>query len=205
MDVMEAIRIQEEHAEVVGQALTEAFMDDPINCYVLPDAYRRQKLLAWMFPRWVRTMARRGDAYTTTDFAGGALWRSPGLNMWIWVWDQIRAGLLLAPFKLYPGELWRFYKVHKEATWRMRKSLTEPHWVLDVLGVTPARHGQGVARCLLAPALALADKQRLPCYLITNKEGNIGIYNRFGFEVIQSGLLPGSAVMFYEMRRPPSR
>ncbi len=201
---MEAVLIQEEHAKAVGQALADAFIDDPINCYVLPDAQRRRKLLAWIFPRWVRVMVRRGNAYTTSDFAGGALWRSPGLSTWIWVWDQMRAGLLCAPFKLYPGELWRFHKVHGEATRRMRRSLTAPHWVLDVLGVAPARHGQGVARCMLAPTLSLADKQKLPCYLITNKETNIGIYNRFGFEVIQSGLLPGSAVMFYEMRRPPS-
>lgn len=199
---MEAILVEKQHCDSVGNALARAFMEDPINCYVLPDEQRRWKLLSWMFPRWVRTMSRHGVSYTTPDFAGGALWRSPDLGLWTWFWDQILAGMFLAPFKLYPGELYRLQKVHGEATRRMRKSLATPHWMLDVLGVLPERHGQGVARCLVSPVLARADAQSLPCYLITNKEKNIAIYNRFGFEVIEQGLLAGTDLMFYEMRRP---
>lgn len=199
---MEAIPIQRENAEAVGNSLARAFMDDPLNCYVLPDEERRWKLLSWTFPRWVRTATRPGNAYTTPDFAGGALWRSPDLGTWIWIWDQLRAGILLAPFKLYPAELLRFGRVHGEATRRMRRSITSPHWVLDILGVSPDRQGQGLSRCMLSPVLAEADAQNLPCYLITNKTSNITIYRRFGFEVIEEGLMGGTDVMFYEMRRP---
>ena len=200
---MNAIPIKQEHAEAVGQALARAFMDDPVNTYVLPDPKRREKLLQYAFPRWVWGVARRGHAYTTPDFVGGALWRAPEASLWMWVWDQVVAGLWQAPFKLYPRELLRLRKVHAEAMHRMRASITSPHWVLDVLGVSPDRQGQGVSRRLLTPVLNEADAQDLPCYLITNKASNLAIYNRFGFNVIQEGLMSGTDVMFYELRRPP--
>jgi GNAT superfamily N-acetyltransferase len=199
---MEVIPIQKEHAEAAGHALARAFMDDPVNGYVLPDAKRREKLLHYAFPRWVWGTARRGHAYTTSDFAGAALWRSPELSVWIWVWDQFVAGLWQAPFKLYPAELLRLRRVHGEAMHRMRASITSPHWVLDVLGVSPESQGQGVSRRLVTPALAKADAQNLPCYLITNKSSNIPIYNRFEFTVFREGLMAGTDLMFYEMRRP---
>lgn len=199
---MDAMPIRREHTEAVGNALARAFMDDPVNCYVLPQETRRWKLLSWGFPRWVRAVAQRGTAWTTPDFAGGALWRAPNLGTGVWIWDQVRAGLLLAPFKLFPSEFLRFRKVHAEATRRMRTSITTPHWVLDVLGVSPDRQGQGLSRCMVSPVLAEADAQGLPCYLITNKASNITIYRRFGFEVIEEGLMRGTDVMFYEMRRP---
>ncbi|HOH28662.1 MAG TPA: GNAT family N-acetyltransferase [Candidatus Hydrogenedentes bacterium] len=199
---MEVIPILKEHAEAAGHALARAFMDDPVDSYILPDPARREKLLHYAFPRWVWGTARRGHAYTTSDFAGAALWRSPELSVWIWVWDQFVAGLWQAPFLLYPKELLRLRQVHTEAMNRMRASITSPHWVLDVLGVSPDRQGEGISRKLLEPALARADAERLPCYLITNKEKNIAIYGRFGFQVIKKGLMSGTEVMFYELRRP---
>lgn len=200
---MEVIPIQHQHLEAVGATLTAAFMNYPVNCYALPDAERRRKLLLWTYPRWVRAMMFRGEALTTPDFAGAALWRKPESGLWKWLLDQLRAGLLQAPFKLRPDELWRLVKVDAEATKRMRRSLRSPHWVLDLLGVAPEHQGRGVSRRLLEPTLAQADVQGLPCYLITNKEENIAIYGRFGFEIIEEGLMSGTDVMFYELRRPP--
>ena len=138
---MEVIPIQNAHAEAVGHTLTDAFMDYPVDCYVLPDPERRRKLLLWTYPRWVRAMLAAGEALTTSDFTGAALWRRPESGLWRWLWYQVRAGLLHAPFKLRPGEFLRLGKVNAEATKRMRHSLTSPHWVLD-----PALHrasGQG--------------------------------------------------------------
>lgn len=200
---MEVIPIQHQHLEAVGDALTRAFMEYPINRYVLPDAERRRKLLLWTYPRWVRSMMFRGEALTTSDCAGAALWRNPESGLWSWLWDQVRAGVLQAPFKLRPGELWRLCKADAEATKRMRRNITSPHWVLDLLGVPPERQGEGISRKLLEPTLARADAQGLPCYLITNKEENIAIYGRFGFKVIEEGFMSGTDVMFYELRRPP--
>lgn len=140
---MEVIPIQHHHLEAVGEALTRAFMDYPLDCYVLPDEERRRKLLLWTYPRWVRAMMFSGEALTTSDCAGAALWRRPESGLWKWLWYQVRAGLFQAPFKLRPGELWRLAKVDAEATKRMRLRLTSPHWVLDLLGVPPERRAKG--------------------------------------------------------------
>ncbi len=200
---MEVIPIQNAHAEAVGHTLTDAFMDYPVDCYVLPDPERRRKLLLWTYPRWVRAMLAAGEALTTSDFTGAALWRRPESGLWRWLWYQVRAGLLHAPFKLRPGEFLRLGKVNAEATKRMRHSLTSPHWVLDLLGVAPEHQGQGISRRLLEPTLARVDAQGFPSYVITNKEENVAIYGRFGFKVIEEGLMPGTNIMFYELRRPP--
>lgn len=199
---MDTVAIREEHVEAVGAALAGAFMDDPAACHILPDGERRRRVLFWMYPRWVRALARRGESHTTPAMEGGALWRPPDTGVWAWNWDQVRAGLLLAPFILRPGELLRFRAFHADAMRRMRRHVTSPHWVLDVLGVSPDRQGCGVSRRMLSPTLSRADAQNLPCYLLTNKEQNIAIYGRFGFSVLCGGTLPGTNVRMIEMRRP---
>jgi ribosomal protein S18 acetylase RimI-like enzyme len=80
----------------------------------------------------------------------------------------------------------------------------EPHHYLFVLGVEPARQGQGLGKALLARLAARADEDGLPCYLETDKESNVRLYQRAGYEVIDEGDVPTRPTFhLWTMIRPP--
>jgi len=60
----------------------------------------------------------------------------------------------------------------------------EPHWHVGPIGVHPEFQGRGVGKALLGVFLEMVDEQGLPTYLETDVDRNVGLYQRFGFEVI---------------------
>jgi predicted N-acetyltransferase YhbS len=81
--------------------------------------------------------------------------------------------------------------------------MSEPHHYLMVLGVDSEKQGQGVGSKLIAPGLARADADRLPCYLETMKTRNLDFYGKHGFEVVHAGEIPKGGPPFWTMRREP--
>ena len=73
------------------------------------------------------------------------------------------------------------------------------------MGIAPAAQGQGLGSRLIAPGLARADTQRLPCYLTTGRAENLRFYQQFGFQVVADklALVPGGPTA-WGMRRPPA-
>ena len=81
----------------------------------------------------------------------------------------------------------------------------EPHWHIGPIGVTPAFQGQGVGRALLGSLLEMADEDGPPCYLETDVDRNVRLYETFGFRVIGQAQILGVNNRF--MRRdatPPA-
>ncbi len=86
-------------------------------------------------------------------------------------------------------------------------------WYLVYLGTTPKGRGKGLSRKLMEhvtnvvsnllviiinfthinlryiSSCAKADKQSIPCYLESSNPINVGIYNRFGYEVVKQIVL----------------
>ena len=80
--------------------------------------------------------------------------------------------------------------------------MPEDHWYLMILGVDTAKQGQGVGSSLVAPMLARADADGLPCYLETMKERNVVFYEKHGFQVVVEDDLPKGGPHFWTMKRP---
>jgi len=77
------------------------------------------------------------------------------------------------------------------------------HWYLFLLGVEPRHQGKGYASNLLRGMLYRIDKEGLPCYLETEVEKNVPIYEHFGFEVIDEFIVPNTMVKIWAMLRKP--
>ena len=45
------------------------------------------------------------------------------------------------------------------------------------------------------------DREQLPCYLETHEEASVSMYRHFGFEVVETGIVPRSAVRYWAMLR----
>jgi uncharacterized protein YhfF/ribosomal protein S18 acetylase RimI-like enzyme len=88
--------------------------------------------------------------------------------------------------------------------WIAETTPAGPHWFIDQLAVEPAAHGRGIGRALLEHAIGLAAADRLPLILETGNPGNIALYARFGFGVVNVADAPGGGPRVWWMRRDPA-
>jgi GNAT superfamily N-acetyltransferase len=116
---------------------------------------------------------------------------------------MLRVGMLAAPLKFGLGTFMRFMGAMNHVEHLHKRDVPPQHWYLFILGVDPDRQGQGVGGQLIAPAIARADEQGLPCYLETMKTRNLPFYQKHGFAVVVEEDLPKGGPHFWTMKRDP--
>jgi ribosomal protein S18 acetylase RimI-like enzyme len=81
-------------------------------------------------------------------------------------------------------------------------TLPSSHYTLDILAVSPDFQGQGIGRLLLEHIHARCDQdeQAAGIYLYTGDETNTHIYQRFGYEVVETK--QGGLLTVWHMFRP---
>ena len=185
----------------IAAMVSEAMADDPLDGYFFPFPERREELLYFLFRPLVAYGIRQGNLLATSRrHEGIAYWQTPSDIPWRGAAGLLWGGLrllgmagLLSIRRMYRASLFGY---------RLRKRLLPgPHWYLGLLAVAPERQGKGHASALLRPVLELARRQRLPCYLETNKQANVPIYEHFGFRVAEQIEVPQSGVLQWCMVR----
>ena len=92
--------------------------------------------------------------------------------------------------------------IYETFAMKLKKKYTGPiDWYLYNLSVRKDAQGKGIATKLLLPVLDFCDDEKMVTYLETNKESNVAMYERFGFELKESTLIPSSSIMHYSMVR----
>ena len=76
-------------------------------------------------------------------------------------------------------------------------------WYLYSLTVHPEHQKKGLASKVLRPMLDFFDATGQSCYLETNKDCNIALYEHFGFALMEATVIPNTDVVHYAMRREP--
>jgi GNAT superfamily N-acetyltransferase len=133
---------------------------------------------------------------------GVAVWLPPG-EAEITPERAARAGLDRAPEVLGAAAWERFRTLMDHMEQFHHQDVQPRHWYLPILGVDPAHQGRGLGGRLLAPILARADTEGLPCYLETVEPRNVPFYQKHGFAVVTEGVEPYSGVRFWTCRRDP--
>lgn len=196
-----AVRLAADQLDEAGRVLARAFLDDPLMEYFDPDESRRRRWSPWWFAVACRTGFVSGAVYTTPGVvAGVAVWLSSA-QTGTHLSRLLRSRAILTPLKIGIGPFGRLMttmsmleKLHKQA-------VPPAHQYLAVVGVEPARQGQGVGSALMQPILTSADADHLPCYLETQKERNIRLYQRHGFQIVEELDLPQHGPHIWTMRR----
>lgn len=194
-DVRPVVSSYDIRADAAISVITLAFSTDPVARWTYPDP---DQYLEY-FPRFIKAFAgkafEKGTAYLAPDFAGAALWLSPGVGpsedeLLGLVWDSTSSDVQKDLFPMFE-QMAAFHP-------------TYPHWYLPMIGVEPSRQGSGVGSALLQHSLAKCDADALPAYLESSSPKNIPLYERFGFE--QIGIIrSGDAPPMFPMLRKPQR
>ncbi|HLG92015.1 MAG TPA: GNAT family N-acetyltransferase [Acidimicrobiales bacterium] len=191
-------RATEQDVPTLAAALARAFHEDPVTCYLFPEARRRAAAL----PRFFDIHLRReglphGEVYTNEGLEGAAVWMPPEGRR-----PTLRSVLALYPLvPLIGRRLGRALRLFQLMDARHPR---EPHYYLAVLGTEPARQGKGVGSALLGPVLERCDAEGLPSYLESSNPRNVPFYSRHGFEVTGEIALPRGPVLHLMWRKAAS-
>ncbi len=173
--------------------LAEAFYEDPIFGWLMPDDASRLERLRRFFAIELRQVALpRGRVWSTDELAGAALSMPPGR----WRVPPRAALYMGATFGM---RLPRAARLLAAMEWRHPHEL---HYYFADIGVVPDMHSKGIGSALMRPTLERCDARGLPAYLEASSARNAALYERLGFRLIRELQLAGSPPL-RRMLRPP--
>lgn len=188
----------------IGEAaavLARAFRDNPGMLVLFrgdsPEV--RLRLLGPCMQGFVEAVVRFGVAEVVKDSGricavslsfGPGQFPPPFRSQFTMAKGPIRAGLTRAL---------RFARIDQQMR---RRHPHYEHWYLWFLGVEPDRQGQGLGSLLLKSLSERAGRNGSPCYLETDKQSSVRIYEKHGYKVENEEVLPGLELKLWFMRRP---
>lgn len=188
-DSSELVRLTESQIEPAAETLAKAFHDYPVFIYVFPDASERRDGLPLLPQSFVHYGVLHGEVYATSrNLEGVAVWLPPGYPGGFSIAPEVSKNVLGR--MAYWGS--QVYPVRK-------RHVPFDHWFLEFIGIIPELQGKGYAGILLTPMLARIEREHLPCYLDTEVEKNVAIYQRYGFSVVEDMEVPGTKVRSWGM------
>jgi GNAT superfamily N-acetyltransferase len=175
--------------------MADAFFEDPIFGWLMPDDTKRAARLRRYFAIELRHLAlARGRVWTTSDLAGAALSLPPG------AWrSPLRVTLL-------EGGAFGFHlpRAARLSTAIELRHVRERHYYVRDVGVLPQMQGRGLGSALLSPTLERCDREGLPAYLEASSERNAALYARLGFRLIDELRVGSSPPLQLMLRAPDS-
>jgi ribosomal protein S18 acetylase RimI-like enzyme len=177
--------------------LAEAFMEDPIFGWLMPNDSRRRARLRHYFGIELRHYALpHGHVWTTGDLAGAMLSLPPG--KW-----RVPMYPTLLHGTAFGVQLPKAARLGATMEWRHARYIREPHYYVRDIGVHPDTQGRGLGSALMGPLLDRCDQEGLPAYIEASSERSAALYERLGFRHIEE-LRVGHSPSLWLMIRPGS-
>ena len=182
-----------DEASVVA-AIVLAFSTDPLARWCWPDPHEYLTHMSRFTIDYGGKAFEHESAYYIDGFLGGALWLPPDVHpdedaVVALVQNTVAADKQEDLF----GLLERMGNYHPE----------ESHWFLPLIGVDSIHQGKGFGSALMEQGLLRCDRDSIPAYLESSNPRNISLYERHGFEVLdtfQVGSTPPVSPMLRESR-----
>lgn len=189
-------RLGPERTQLVAERVAAAFLVLDASRWLVPDAGKREVVLAGQFEIVVDHAMRHGLVFGTTDLTGVAVWLpSIGANP-------------VPPPPDYDARLaaacgeWRDRFACLDELFAANHPQPDHHH-LAFLAVQPDRQGQGVGSALLRHHHAWLDAKRMPGYLEASSELGVELYAKHGYQVRELFRLP-DGTPFWPMWREPA-
>jgi len=187
----------ESDSKQLGEPVSEAFFNDPMAVYLMPDESKRRSQLKWFFSTTYRYCQRWGEVHTNDSFTAGSAWLKPGHTSMTSL-NLMRIGFCQAPFRLGMTGFKNLGKFSDEADSTHKRLMPDDHWYLLALGVAPSSQKSGLGTAALSAGLQKAASSNLPVYLETMTEQNVEYYLKRDFRVAEEYIL-GSQVRTWAM------
>jgi ribosomal protein S18 acetylase RimI-like enzyme len=164
----------------VVEVLVGAFYSDPLWSWAFPDPSRRREQHRQLWRLCVEGAMRFPSVWLTAGGTATSVWIPPGEGEFSSAQEARFEPLLNELLDGQPGRAIEAFglleQVHPH----------EPHYYLSLLGTDPEHRGHGHGLGLLADNLARIDDEGMPAYLEASNPANVALYQRYGFEVVNS-------------------
>ena len=118
-------------------------------------------------------------------------------------WRLITSGAIWLVAKIGIKPLRKMQAYDKYIEKKHEELAPDKHWYLAVLAVDPQHQGKGYGSKLLKEMLSRINKEGLPCYVETEGEKNVSMYQHFGFQVVDEFVIPDTTDKLVAMLRQP--
>ena len=161
----------------LGAITAEAFAEDPVNLWI----FGNTGPMADVFGALARAVyLKRGFCHVSGD-EGATMWSHSSANRE----PGALAMLGLVSAIMRKGTKGAAKRGMTAAETMAREHPSAPHLYLFTIGTRKAARGKGLGKRLMAPVLAAADRDGLPCYLENSNPANTGFYRSHGFERVK--------------------
>ena len=185
-----------------AKTLARAFFNDPVFEYFFPESSSRERKSVRFFEMLMSYSVFYGEAYYTTNLGGVAAWLPPD-KLDMPVWGMMRSGVLTLLPVLGIRSIKRMLYFDKHSLAAHKRNTPFPHLILQPLGVDPLVQGKGHASLLLRTQFERLDKDGLSCYVDTQTEKNVSMYEHYGFKVAEKFQIPDTQFSNWVMIRKP--
>lgn len=182
---------------LLAQALARAFADDPAMSWIFPDAAVRARKLPALFRLLFDEDAAHGVRLMTPGGEAATFWRAPGHARTGYV-EMLRQ--IIPLLTTFGTALGRALALSNAIDAHMPPE--GAFWYLHIAGCDTQHQGKGLGGAAIKGGLDRLATGRLPVYLETANEANLGLYRHFGFEVTAQWQVPGGGPTFWSMWRP---
>ena len=175
-----------------------AFTDDPLDSYFFGGKYDEEGLKQ-VIKTNLYTMIDEGIVYANNkEIDGFAVLMPPGftsIKSFTFLWN---GGFWLL-FKHGISCLNRLSNFETFAKDLKKKYTNNEDWYLYLLCVRKNCQGKKISSKLMKPFLNYCKLNKQICYLETNSDSNVPIYEHFGFKVMEKTTVPNSGIVHYAM------
>jgi GNAT superfamily N-acetyltransferase len=189
-------RATEDDVHRLKGMLAEAFFDDPVFAWLMPEDDKRLARLRRYFGVDLRHYSLpRGCVWTTGDLTGAALTLPPG--KW-----RVPARTTMLHGTAFGARMPRAARMGATMEWRHAHELRAPHYYVRDIGVHPESQGGGLGSALMRPTLDRCDRERLPAYIEASSVRSAALYERLGFQHVKELRVGGSPPLWLMIRQP---
>eukprot|EP00658_Telonema_sp_P-2_P023581 TRINITY_DN19459_c0_g1_i1.p1 TRINITY_DN19459_c0_g1~~TRINITY_DN19459_c0_g1_i1.p1 ORF type:complete len:213 (+),score=56.99 TRINITY_DN19459_c0_g1_i1:242-880(+) len=187
---MVVIRYQPKHRGEASAALADAFFDDPVVRWLVPDPEEAKRTLPKSFGSflWCFDKAHNMNEVVVDDDTGNVI----GAALWepaVMTWFSLVLAMLVAVYHLVritgPRRFIKMGKLFMRLEGLRNQHMPYDHHHLQMIGTEAGHQGKGHGSALIQVGLARADALGIPTYLESSNPRNIGFYQKNGFEILE--------------------
>ena len=190
--------IKKEDFEALATMSGRAYKDYPLSVYTNNGKYEeefvKQTILVNLY-----SMYDEGVIYSDSEELNGLVIVMPpgytGIKTLSFVWNW---GFKIV-YKQGISALKKMVNFESFAMNMRKKYNNNEDWYLYNLCIDSKSQGKKIASKLIKPLINFVKTNKQICYLETNIDKNVPIYEHFGFKVLEKAIVPGSNVEHYAM------
>lgn len=177
----------------VVDTMVDSFINDSLYAYFFTDDERRLSFMKSFMKFRLKFGMKHGKVYVTDDLKGLAIWVSPNTKM-NFIDMLMLGGISVLLFKCNSEERKRILRFTSFIDKMEKEVIAQPFFHLSPICVAREYQRKGYGKELINIGLEESIKNKVPCYLETQSNINVGIYEKMGFKEMKRETLSESNI-----------